>query len=85
MAILSRNFKKIARHSIEAFFYAVLIFALSYFLTVFKDYCEETHRPQWFIFGVETLSIILFIADSIAVCMLAGLGLYHIIKGVLEK
>lgn len=80
MAIFSQDFKKIVRHSFQTFLLAIFFLFVAYCLTIFQDYCEQTHRPRWFIFGVEVLSIVLFIADSIVLCMLAIMGLYHTIK-----
>jgi hypothetical protein len=85
MPFFSPNFKRIARHSAETSLYALIVFAFAYSLTIFKDYCVQTHRPAWFIFGVETLSIVAFIADSIAWSLLVVLGLYHTIKGAFKK
>jgi hypothetical protein len=85
MAIFSQDFKRIARHSFETFLYALFVLAAAYCLTIFHDYCEQTHRPIWFTFGVEVLSVVLFIADSIAVTMMVMLGLYHTLKSAFKR
>jgi len=44
----------------------LIVFAVAAIgLTYIEDWLHETHRPHWLVFGVQFLSIALFIADGV--------------------
>lgn len=65
MALFSQEFRKRFRHSAESFFLLVIFTVSAIGLTYLEDWLHENHRPPWLIFGVQFLSIALFIADGV--------------------
>ncbi|MGA2137522.1 MAG: hypothetical protein ABSH14_01545 [Verrucomicrobiia bacterium] len=65
--LFSLKLRKLLLHSVQHFVIAIVIFAMAIALTYLEDYCVEHHRPAWLVFGVQMLSIWMFIVDCIVV------------------
>ena len=65
MEILSLRLKALIGHSIGSFVCAAALFGIAILLTYVEDWCKTASRPFWIVDGVETVSIMLFVTDSI--------------------
>ena len=69
MALFSAAFRRELRKSVELFISAAVIFVAAIVLTYLEDWCRLHRRPDWMIFGIQGLSIFMFIADGIVLCV----------------
>ena len=85
MAYFSAAFKIIMRHTVESALLATLLLGIALALTFLEDYCVASHRPAWFTFGVEVISVVAFIADATAWGLLAVVGIKHTFVRLFKK
>lgn len=53
-------------HSLYGFVYCFCVFIFAILLTFLEDFCVESKRPMWLIWGIRGISIFAFIADGVA-------------------
>ncbi|MEY2561161.1 MAG: hypothetical protein QOG51_1576 [Verrucomicrobiota bacterium] len=69
MALFTAAFRRELRRSLELFVSGAVVFAAAVALTYVEDWCRAQHRPEWVVLGVQGLSIFMFVADGIVVCV----------------
>jgi hypothetical protein len=57
----------VIRDSFQTFVIAIAVFAFAFLLTFVEDFAVKTNRPKWVIFGIECLSVILFLGDALVI------------------
>jgi uncharacterized membrane protein YkgB len=62
------------RHSAETFVIVLVTFSFAIALTYVEDWAHATNRPLWLQYGLTAISILIFVADGIAIiCNCASL------------
>lgn len=69
MALFSAAFRRELRRSFELFVSGAIVFVVAIALTYVEDWCRAQHRPDWVVFGVQGLSLFMFVADGIVLCV----------------
>ena len=54
-------------------------------LTYLEDFCKQQARPLWLIDGIELISIMLFVTDSIAILSLCLKLLFECYRDLFHK
>lgn len=85
MEIFSPRLKRLLQHSIGSFLFAFLMMVLAVALTYVEDLCREQNRPAWLVNGIEIISIMLFVTDSIAILTLCIKLLLESCRDVFRK
>ena len=69
MALFSAAFRRELRRSLELFISGAVVFVLAIALTFVADWCRAQKRPDWLVLGIEGLSLFMFVADGIVICV----------------
>lgn len=69
MALFTAAFRRELRRSLELFVLGAAVFVAAIALTFVADWCRVHHRPEWLVWGIEGLSLFMFVADGIVLCV----------------
>jgi hypothetical protein len=67
MRFLTAQTRRTIKDSFQTFVIAIVVFIFALGLTFVEDFAIKTSRPKWVIFGIETLSVILFFGDALVI------------------
>jgi hypothetical protein len=71
MRLLTAKGKKVIRDSAQTFAFAAILISFAIALTFVEDWCIKTQRPSWLVYGIASLSMIMFVTDALvlsAIC-----------------
>ena len=75
--------KQQLKHAIENFIAAIVIIVLAGALAKLEVWLQAQNYPGYFVFGVRTLAIFLFVVDGIVVCGTALIVAIKLLKRLL--
>lgn len=84
MPWLSPRFKHHFRHTFELTLLAAFLLGAAVSLTYLEDWCHAHHRPDWLCTGFQVLSIILFVADAVAVAGACVKLVFEVIREIFQ-
>jgi hypothetical protein len=70
MPFFSNRMRELMKHAVGMLIIAVVILACAIALTFVIDWMRQTDRPPWLISGAEFLSVVIFVADGIAIIVI---------------
>lgn len=85
MAFFSKHIHEILKHALGMLVVGVVILACAIALTFVVDWMRETRRPEWLIQGAEGMSVMMFVADGIAIVAVCFRVVFETIKDLFGK
>ena len=85
MAFFSKRIHEILKHALGMLVVGVVILACAIALTFVVDWMRETRRPEWLIQGAEGMSVMMFVADGIAIVAVCFRVVFETIKDLFGK
>jgi hypothetical protein len=84
MAIFNERVKHLLQHSVQQFVIVAFMLLGAIGLTFIEDWLRTSNRPKWLIDGVQLLSIMLFLIDSIVIISVFAIIGYRIVQGYIR-
>lgn len=85
MAFFSKRIREILKHALGMVVVGIVILACAIALTFLVDWMKQTHRPKWLITGAEGMSVMMFVADGIAIVAVCFRVIIEAIRDLFRK